>query len=229
MYLYRWESGFDSPAGFQPPDGNAAGSPTPNLDSTFVRRLTEATGLEFVPAGAGDCQTSVGPEDILNYMFAILSSPSYRNRYADFLRSDFPRIPLTSDATLLRQLCLLGSRLVALHLSEADDLVPGARFEGIGTNRVETIRYTESVQGGEHRLRVDQQHPVLSRGAPNIWAFHVGGFQVCAKWLKDRKGRQLTYDDLAHYQYIIGALAETIALMREIDELIDANGGWPIG
>ena len=63
---------------------------------------------------------------------------------------------------------------------------------------------------------------------PEVWAFHVGGYQVCAKWLKDRKGRQLTYDDLTHYQHVVAALAETISLMREIDEVIEAHGGWPL-
>ena len=63
---------------------------------------------------------------------------------------------------------------------------------------------------------------------PEVWEFHVGGYQVCAKWLKDRKGRQLSYADLAHYQYVVAALAETIALMREIDEAIEAHGGWPL-
>ena len=74
---------------------------------------------------------------------------------------------------------------------------------------------------------MDQRHAVLRfEGVPpEVRAFHVGGCQVCAKWLKDRKGRQLSYDDLTHYQYVVAALAETIALMREIDEVIDAHGG----
>ena len=63
---------------------------------------------------------------------------------------------------------------------------------------------------------------------PKVWEFHVGGYQVCAKWLKDRKGRQLNYEDLTHYQYVVAAFAETIALMREIDEVIEAHGGWPL-
>jgi Type ISP C-terminal specificity domain len=63
---------------------------------------------------------------------------------------------------------------------------------------------------------------------PGVWAFHVGGYQVCQKWLKDRKGRQLTYDDLTHYRHIVSALSETIRLMAEIDEAIENCGGWPI-
>jgi hypothetical protein len=61
-----------------------------------------------------------------------------------------------------------------------------------------------------------------------VWEFHVGGYQVCEKWLKDRKGRTLTYEDLAHYQQTVAALAETIHLMAAIDETIEDHGGWPL-
>jgi hypothetical protein len=63
---------------------------------------------------------------------------------------------------------------------------------------------------------------------PEVWNFHIGGYQVCQKWLKDRKGRQLTYDDLTHYQHIVSALSETIGLMAEIDAVIEEHGGWPL-
>jgi len=92
---------------------------------------------------------------------------------------------------------------------------------------------------GEHRLtaslgtlergRVYINNTQYFEGVPlEVWEFHVGGYQVCEKWLKDRKGRVLTYDDLEHYQNIVAALAETIRLMDEIDEVIEEHGGWPI-
>jgi predicted helicase len=165
----------------------------------------------------------------LSYVFAILSSPSYRRRYADFLRSDFPRIPLTSDRELFRELCRLGTRLVTLHLMEAEDLALITTYPIPGDNRVDKVRYTEPGQGAEQGRVWINATQYFEGVPPEVWEFHVGGYQVCAKWLKDRKGRQLTpWKDPTHYQYIVAALAETIALMRQIDEVIEAHGGWPI-
>ncbi|HDL03247.1 MAG TPA: hypothetical protein ENH25_03855, partial [candidate division Zixibacteria bacterium] len=61
-----------------------------------------------------------------------------------------------------------------------------------------------------------------------VWEFHIGGYQVCHKWLKDRKGRELKYEDVEHYCHIVSALSETIRLMSDIDKAIDKHGGWPI-
>ena len=104
-----------------------------------------------------------------------------------------------------------------------------ARFEGRGDNRVGKARYTDAGPGTEQGQVWLNGTQYFAGVPPEVWEFHVGGSQVCDKWLKDRKGRQLTYDDLAHYQYIVAALAETIDLMGKIDELIEAHGGWPIG
>jgi Type ISP C-terminal specificity domain len=144
------------------------------------------------------------------------------------LKIDYPRIPLTSDRGLFWELCRFGARLVDLHVMEADHLAPGARYEGRGDNRVEKVRYAEPGEVAEQG-RVWINSAQYFEGVPTeVWKFYVGGYQVCAKWLKDRKGRQLSYDDLRHYQYVVAALAETIAIMREIDEVIEAHGGWPL-
>jgi predicted helicase len=187
-----------------------------NLTEPFVGALQCAQDRE-VPA-----------DEAFRYTYAVLNSASYRTRYAEFLKIDFPRIPLTSNRELFRELCRLGARLVTLHLMEASDLAPITTYPVPGDNCVEKVRYTEPGQGGEQgRVWVNStQH--FEGVPPEVWQFHVGGYQVCAKWLKDRKGRQLTYDDLTHYQYVVAALAETIALMREIDAVIEAHGGWPL-
>jgi predicted helicase len=226
FYLYKWPSRTDSRR--HALEVAKAESAEANLNLTFVRSLAQATGFRFVSEGFGDCREAIGPEGILAYVFAILSSPCYRNRYSDFLRSDFPRIPLASDRELFRELCRLGSRLVTLHLMEADDVAPITTYPVPGDNRVEKVRYNEPGQGGEQgRVWINAtQH--FDGVPPEVWEFHVGGYQVCEKWLKDRKGRHLTYDDLTHYQYVAAALAETISLMQEIDEVIEAHGGWPL-
>jgi predicted helicase len=191
-----------------------------NLDTLIVECIESCVGYRL--------GSTIAPEDVFGYVYSILHSPAYRARYAEFLKIDFPRIPITSDRDLFDGLCRLGGRLVTLHLMEAADLPAGARFEGRGDNRVETIRYTDAGAGDEqgHVWINGTQH---FEGVPSeVWNFHVGGYQVCDKWLKDRKGRKLTFDDLAHYQYIVAALTETAKLMTAIDELIEGHGGWPI-
>ena len=228
MYLYKRPVQLETQVDAQSPGVSPTVPATPNLNPSFLALLAETTGLDVVPDGFGDGQNTVGPEGILSYVFAVLSSPTYRTRYADFLKTDFPHIPLTSNRELFRELCRFGSRLVTLHLMEADDLTPITTYPVPGDNRVEKVRYTEPGQGAELG-RVWMNAAQYFEGVPpDVWEFHVGGYQVCAKWLKDRKGRLLTYDDLTHYQYVVAALAETIALMREIDAVIETHGGWPL-
>lgn len=197
----------------------------PNLSPAFIKELEKALGLSFDPSGSvGKVFTS---EDIFHYIYAILHSPDYRSRYAEFLKIDFPRLPLTSDAGLFRSLCELGRELVALHLLETHP-VAETRFPIAGDSAVEAVRYTEPGQGSAAgRVWIDKTQ-YFEGVPPEVWAFHVGGYQVCQKWLKDRKGRQLTYNDITHYQRIVAALKETIRLMAEIDRIIDTHGGWPL-
>jgi hypothetical protein len=184
--------------------------------------------MEFVADGRGDLARTFGPEDVFAYIYAVFHSPAYRSRYAEFLKIDFPRLPLTSDAELFRRLCAHGSRLVALHLLEADAPDRPA-FPVAGTNEVEVVRYTAPGEGGHAEGRVWINREQYFGGvAPEVWAFHVGGYQVCQKWLKDRKGRTLSFDDLTHYARTVAALAETIGLMSDIDAAIEKHGGWPL-
>ena len=182
--------------------------------------------MKFIPDGKGDRKKTFGPEDIFNYMYAVFHSPTYRSRYAEFLKMDFPRLPLTSNPELFRKLCALGDELVSLHLMEKQ----GKKITGYpvtGDSAVENVRYTEPQCEARGRVWINATQ--YFDGVPKkVWEFHVGGYQVCAKWLKDRKGRKLTYDDLTHYQQIVSALAETIVLMENIDAAITASGGWPI-
>ena len=93
---------------------------------------------------------------------------------------------------------------------------------------VEKVEYLEPKDGsGQGRVYINKTQ-YFEDVPPEVWSFHVGGYQVCQKWLKDRKDRRLTYDDLTHYQHIVSALNETIRLMSKIDEIIEADGGWPL-
>jgi hypothetical protein len=205
-----------------------------NLEPHFVADFENALGLSFSRNGV-DSASSFTPRDVFDYTYSIFYSPGYRARYAEFLKSDFPRVPLTSDVGLFRALCAKGAELVALHLLESPVLEnPIAHYPVKGKNLVEKgfPKYVApgepepgtgtKLKSGRVYINNDQYFDCV---APEVWNFHIGGYQVCEKWLKDRRGRTLTYDDQLHYCKVVTALSETIRLMREIDELIPA---WPI-
>jgi predicted helicase len=198
-----------------------------NLSRSFVGLFAEKLKMDFVEDGKGDRQHSFGPEDVFDYLYAVFHSPTYRSRYAEFLKIDFPRLPLTSNADLFRALCRIGSQLVALHLMEKH--APAfTSYPVAGDNMVENVRYTEPGHLADKGRVWINKVQYFDDVPPAVWSFHVGGYQVCQKWLKDRKGRQLTYDDLTHYRHVVAALAETMRLMAEIDAAIEHHGGWPI-
>ena len=196
----------------------------PNLEPKFIVEAEKKYNLRFVEDGVGDLRKTFGPEDVFHYMYAVFHSPTYRSRYAEFLKIDFPRLPLTSNVALFRQLCGLGKELVALHLLEDKRLKKtDINLMGEGDNVVakgypdyddETVFINESQ--GFTGVRED------------VWNFHIGGYQVCAKWLKDRRERELSAEDIVHYGKVVSALGETIRIMAEVDGVIDVNGGWPV-
>ena len=192
-----------------------------NLSADTVRAFSSLTRM-----GAD------APELVLAYIYALLHSPTYRNRYADSLRSDFPRVLLPNSPNLLQSMRALGSELIALHLMESsrlDDHITSC--VGPSHFQVEKVSYSDET------VWIDKDKTRGFKGVPEeVWNFHIGGYQVCEKWLKDRQakggknprpGRVLTDEDIEHYQKIVVALAETIRIMAEIDEVIEAHGGWP--
>ena len=219
------------------------GGRRPNLNPAFVADMEKRLGLNFVPDGRGDQKKTFGPEDVFHYMYAVFHSPTYRTRYAEFLKSDFPRLPLTSDVNLFAALCGRGAELVALHLLESPALEKLSTSYPIrGANIVEK-GFPKYLAPGDPepgagkpleagRVYISKDVPRSGKKGqyfegvpPEIWEFHIGGYQVCDKWLKDRRGRTLAYDDLEHYSKVVTAIRETIRLMGEIDNLIP---GWPL-
>lgn len=193
----------------------------PNLSLAFLKALAER--LKLAQEGPYGLPKGVTPEDIFHYAYAVFHSPTYRTRYTEFLKSDFPRLPLTSDVDLFRGLAAKGADLIAFHLMESpklEELITNWSVKG--DNVVEKVKYTDK----DKRVWINKTQ--YFGGVPKeVWEFHIGGYQVCEKWLKDRKGRTISYDDIMHYQKIIVALKETIGLMKEIDEMINKYGGWP--
>jgi len=193
----------------------------PNLNPEFIKDISGKLGLTFIEDGRGDLEQTFGPEDIFNYAYAVFHSPTYRTRYAEFLKMDFPRLPLTSDKELFKALADKGAELVSLHLMESPTLnALITKYPVTGSNTVEKVSYDENNQ----RVYINKTQ-YFEGVQPEVWDFHIGGYQVCQKWLKDRKSRTLTYDDLTHYQKVVVAINETIQLMFELDTLIS---GWPI-
>ncbi|MDZ4164942.1 MAG: type ISP restriction/modification enzyme [Smithellaceae bacterium] len=198
----------------------------PNLAPAFLKDFSARLGMDFIPDGQGDRVQTFGPEDVFFYMYAVFHSPAYRQRYADFLKIDFPRLPLTGDADLFRALCGFGAELTALHLLEKTPTLITA-YPVAGDNAVETVSYAEGSAGDAGRVWINKTQ-YFARVPPEVWDFHIGGYQVCQKWLKDRKGRKLSWDDITHYQRIVAALAATFRLMATVDETINTHGGWPL-
>jgi hypothetical protein len=197
------------------------GGRRPNLNPQFIADAEKRLPMQFMPDGRGDLADTFGPEDVFHYAYAVFHSPTYRSRYAEFLKVDFPRLPLTSDKKVFGALVEKGAELVSLHLMEASALnTLTTKYPVAGSNTVEKVRYEE--KGRRVWINSTQYFESVP---PEVWGFHVGGYQVCEKWLKDRKGRKLTWDDVQHYQKVVVALAETIRLMGEIDAVIPS---WPL-
>lgn len=220
--------------------------------------LTQDRHANFSPEFLQDITDKLGytptPEAIFYYIYAVFHSPTYRSRYTEFLKIDFPRVPLTRKVDLFQQLAAYGEALVALHLMQSpklDNLI--TQYEGhpdpiVDAGHPKFIPHplTPSPNQGEgeqepqspsaslgEEFRVRGGKVIINKkgdgftGVPEeVWNFYVGGYQVCQKWLKDRKGRTLSPADLTHYQRIVIALQETIRLMQQIDAAIP---DWPLG
>jgi len=198
----------------------------PNLAPDFVEAFATKLGLKFIPDGQGNLKKTFGPEDVFHYAYAVFHCPTYRSRYAEHLKIDFPRLPLTGGKSLFARLAKLGRELVGLHLLE-NVPAPQATYPQAGDNvvtRTGKSAYKSPTSEAPGRTFVnDLQY--FDNVPPEVWAFHVGGYQVCEKWLKDRKGRTLSYDDIEHYRKMTEAVRQTLRLMDEIDQAIPA---WPM-
>ena len=204
----------------------------PSYDTTLERNWIE--DKEFLRLAHSLEQAEV-ESGLFDWIYAILHAPSYRSRYAEFLKSDFPRIPIPKDRDTFAALVPLGRRLVALHLLKPEEETvlknPDIRFAGAGEARVDN-GYPK-YKNGKVEINANRWFEDVQKEA---WEFHVGGYQVCDKWLKDRSGkggknprpgRLLTEEDILHYRRVVTALTETRKLMAEIDEAIEKHGGWP--
>ena len=188
------------------------GEREPNLNMEIVQKIADGLGLKFTKEKV-DTEGTFAPIDLLDYIYAALHNPSYRDKYKEFLKIDFPRIPYPKDAETFWKLVSKGGELRQIHLMESPILENHEYYFPVeGNNEVDKTEY----KGGRVYINKDQYF----ENVPEIsWNFYIGGYQPAQKWLKDRKGRVLTFDDIQHYQKIIKALLETDRVMREIDTM----------
>lgn len=188
----------------------------PNLDPKIICGICTSVELSFVPKRNCEKKECFTPLDLLDYIYAVLHSPHYRETYKEFLKIDFPRVPYPTDKELFWKLVEFGGQLRQLHLLESsllDNMI--TTYPVGGSNVVDKTTYRE----GDVIINKEGQG---FHGVPQIaWEFYIGGYQPAQKWLKDRKGRALTDDDILHYQRMIVALIETDRIMKEIDEILE--------
>ena len=192
----------------------------PNLDPDIVKTIADHLGLHFTPEKEDDNKT-FSPIDLLDYIYAVLHFPAYRQRYNEFLKTDFPRVPYPTDKNQFHKLVALGSELRTLHLLESptlNTLITG--YPQTGDNTITKPEY--KITDAKKRLgKIQINQTQYFTDVPEVaWNFHIGGYQPAQKWLKDRKNRTLDHNDITHYQKIIVALTETDRLMGEIDTVL---------
>ncbi len=184
----------------------------PNLNTEIVKQLADKLGLTFT----NDKETTkdtFAPVDILDYIYAVLHSPTYREKYKEFLKIDFPRVPYPKDNETFWQLVNIGSQIRQIHLLESPTVEKYiTQYPIDGDNIVTKPKY----QDGKVYINDTQYFNNVPQTA---WEFYIGGYQPAQKWLKDRKDRKLEFDDILHYQKIIVALTETDRLMKEINKI----------
>jgi predicted helicase len=207
----------------------------PNLNMEIINQIAQKLGLQFTNEKESTPST-FAPIDILDYIYAVLHSPTYREKYKEFLKIDFPRVPYPKDADTFWQLVKLGGELRQVHLLESpvvskfitkypvegNNLITKPRFEPSHTEPQNPLPSTHQlVSSSTHQLgSVWINESQYFAGVPQIaWNFYIGGYQPAQKWLKDRKGRVLNFEDILHYQKIIVALSETARIMKEIDKI----------
>lgn len=199
---------------------------TPNLNMEIVNEIAKGLGLAFTPEKEdgnvclandkdvrSEFRTTFAPIDLLDYIYAVLHSPTYRETYKEFLKIDFPRVPYPKDSNIFWQLVQLGGELRQIHLLESPIVEKYiTQYPEDGNNIVTKPTY----KNGNVYINETQYFANVPEVA---WNFYIGGYQPAQKWLKDRKDRELSYEDIRHYQKIIVALTETNKIMKTIDEV----------
>ena len=192
---------------------------TLNLNSKPYIAICKAAGIDHTNQAAPEDDFRVVTGDarpsevkVFDYVYGVLHSPDYRATYAEFLKIDFPRIPYPQSPEVFRHVSEKGEALRRLHLMEAP-AISGTPYPYHGDGDDTVMAGYPKFSGGQVHINVDQYFDSVPETA---WNFFIGGYQPAQKWLKDRRGCPLSWDDIGHYQKIIKVLAATDGIMREI-------------
>ena len=186
----------------------------PNLNMDIVQDLETRLGLTFTPEKE-NTEGTFAPIDILDYIYGVLHSNKYRTKYKEFLKIDFPRIPYPANKDYFFNVAELGKKLREIHLMKAPEVKEYITSYGVcGDNEVIKQEYKDN--------KVYINPTQYFDNVPEVaWNFYIGGYQPAQKWLKDRKDRILSYDEILHYQQIIKALVLTNDIMQQIDKIVE--------
>jgi predicted helicase len=208
LYLYR-KTGYEkrkSRAGLLmlfEPGANYEGK-IPNFKPEFLDALKKTMDKEPIP------------EEIFNYIYAVLYAPNYRNQYDEFIKIDFPRIPLPENHDVFKKLEALGKELIDLHLVKHQELdETGITVSKAESNLVEKVSYDEKI--GKVSINKERYFEGISK---EVWEYKIGSYQVMEKYLKDRKGRKLSLEEINHYMRVAKAISLTRALQEKIDGVL---------
>ncbi|MCA0333853.1 MAG: hypothetical protein LCH44_07875 [Bacteroidetes bacterium] len=190
----------------------------PNLNIKIVNEIASKIGFTFTNEKE-TTENTFAPIDILDYIYAVLHSPTYREQYKEFLKIDFPRVPYPKDADTFWQLVKLGGAIRQIHLLESPVVEQYiTQYPKDGDNVVGKPRFVSTLLNARGKVYINDTQ--YFDNVPQVaWEFYIGGYQPAQKWLKDRKDRTLEFEDILHYQKIIVALTETDRLMKEIDKI----------
>lgn len=185
---------------------------TPNLNLEIVDRIATKLGLTFTNEKE-TTENTFAPIDMFDYIYAVLHSPAYREKYKEFLKIDFPRVPYPKTKNTFWELVKLGGEIRQIHLLESpvvENYI--TQYPIDGDNIIDNPTYEDN------KVYINQTQ-YFDQVPEMVWEFYIGGYQPAQKWLKDRRGRKLEFEDILHYQRIIVALCETDRLMNEIDRI----------
>jgi len=205
--------------------------PTSNFNSKYIKKIIKHLRGKWTDELLENSDQLIGPKNIFNFIFAQLNSQIYRSRFEDILQRQFPNIFTPSSYKIFDLLDKIGEKLIKLILLDDKDKWLNEKI----SNKLSKFSFINKSQKHveksfpkyiDNKIYLNKE-AYFSNIPEDVWLFQIGAYQVCQKWLKDRKDRNLTKDDIEHYQKMIVAISETIRLQTEIDKVIDEHGGWP--
>jgi type I restriction-modification system DNA methylase subunit len=205
---------------FSKQDGFFSEGETSNFRSEVLSEVARLCSIVHSDTGDETDENTFSSLDLFAYIYGLLHSNSYRARYAEHLLQGFPRVPMPREKTSFRALSELGKELIALHLQrDQSNTSSGIKFSG--------ERLIEKPRWANGLVVIDKAGNSCFEGISlSVWEFQIGGYQVCEKWLKDRKGSVLTDADLLHYKRLVATIGKTLEVMQAIDKHIEQRGGW---